>query len=83
VLTGSSGLWRNLLLLLARRLPGFRGYHVESWHALEVLAREEPAATAWWRQHAPRFFNPGHHWLFDADACLLLDEQRRPITPQP
>jgi hypothetical protein len=51
----------------------FSGYGVPAREALLILEQHDAAASRWWREHAPRLFEPAKVLVFAADVCELLD----------
>ena len=69
VLSGPKTRLGGLLGLLLGRAKRHRGYAVSSKVALDLLAARCPEAADWWRQNAPRFFEPGQGFIFSSDSC--------------
>jgi hypothetical protein len=74
--------WVGLVLPLAPGVTGSRPlsdtgevpawvYVVDGPGALALLAKENPEAAAWWRQHDPGRGQPGGRFVFPAEACEL------------
>jgi hypothetical protein len=47
-------------------------YRVQGVDAILVLEQHDAEAARWWREHAPRFLQPGKLFAFSAAACELL-----------
>jgi len=77
------GFWQGMKYLIRTRGHGFIGYQVEAPVALDLLSRTDGAAANWWRQHCPKFFEPGQRFLFDSHVSLLLNNRQDPIPPLP
>jgi len=69
VLSGPKNRLGALLAILLGRTHRVTGYMVESKTALELLAASSPEAADWWRNNAPRFFEPGRAFVFSGDSC--------------
>jgi hypothetical protein len=69
VLSGPKNRWGRLLALVTARAKRQVGYLVASKTALDLLAAHSPAAAEWWRQNAPRFFEPSQAFIFSSESC--------------
>jgi hypothetical protein len=58
-----------LLALLLGRTERQRGYVVDAYRAIEILAKSAPDAARWWRDNAAASIRPGKRFLFSAEAC--------------
>lgn len=72
VLSGPKSRLGALLAIVFGRARRSEGYMVESKVAVDLLAVRSPAAADWWRQHAPRFIEPGRYFMFATDSCEEL-----------
>ena len=72
VLSGPKNRLGALLALLLGRAKRKAGYLVSSKMALDLLAARSPEAADWWRQNAPRFFEPDQGFIFSIDSCEEL-----------
>src|SRR3954470_18176769 len=68
VLSGPKSRLGTLFAILFGRAQRETGYIVEANVAIDLLASRSPDAAAWWREHAPRFIEPGRHFMFAAEA---------------
>lgn len=48
------------------------GYMVNSSTAIAILETKSPSAANWWKQNTP-YASPGKTFLFDLDACELVE----------
>jgi hypothetical protein len=64
-----AALWRALL----GRLPDQAGYAVYVIDALAVLEKTAPEAVEWWRTNSPHLVNRKRKFLFQQEACEILD----------
>ncbi len=69
VLSGPKNRLGTLLAIVLGRTQRVKGYMVESKTALELLAARSPEAADWWRNNAPRFFEPDRAFVFSVDSC--------------
>lgn len=74
VLSGPKSRFGALLAMLFGRAQREVGYVVEASVAVNLLASRSPEAAAWWREHAPRFIEPGRYFMFAAESCEELHE---------
>ena len=74
VLSGPKSRLGALFAILFGRAQRVVGYTVEARVAVDLLASRSPEAADWWRQHAPHFIEPGHYFMFAAEACEELHE---------
>jgi hypothetical protein len=74
VLSGPKSRLGALLAWLYGRAQRHVGYIVEASVAVDLLASRCPEAAEWWRQHAPRFIEPGRYFMFAAESCDELHE---------
>lgn len=49
------------------------GYIVRSSTAIAILETKSPAAADWWKQNTPYASDPNKTFLFDADACEVVE----------
>jgi hypothetical protein len=52
------------------------GFVVDAAAAIDILAVDHPDAAAWWRTNTPGLLRPGRRFLFHAEACEPVQEQR-------
>jgi hypothetical protein len=69
VLTGARTFLGKLFNLLTGRRRYAYGYRIDAPQALLLLAEKSPGAAQWWRECAPHCWQPGHVFLFPAEAC--------------
>ena len=69
VLTGPKAALVQLVYFLLGRGNRETGYVVEARTAIDLLARKDPKAAAWWRANAPHVPRRGHRFVFPAEAC--------------
>ncbi len=50
------------------------GYRVPQQAACEILAKEQPAAAQWWKDHG--YPKPGRAFVFYEDEVLFLGDQQ-------
>jgi hypothetical protein len=74
VLSGPKTRFGKLLAILLGRAERKVGYAVEAKVAVDLLASRSPEAASWWREHAPRFIEPGRYFLFATDSCEVIRE---------
>jgi|SRR6476646_10862702 hypothetical protein len=74
VLTGPTSYLGNLWGLLRGKAERLAGYPVYAGGAVELLAASNPEAAKWWRDNAPHLLRRGRLFVFNADACTLVDE---------
>ena len=72
VLTRPKSFLGLLLALLFGKTERQRGYIVDAYRAVEILARNAPEAAKWWRENAAASIRPGKRFLFSAEACQEL-----------
>jgi hypothetical protein len=56
----------------------WRGYAIESRKCIEHLRGHDAVAAAWWVDNCPRFMEPKRRFVFPAECCELLGEDRKP-----
>ena len=67
-----SGPTTRLGLFFARlfgRVRRERGYCVDAYQAVELLARHAPEAAQWWRESAAPVVQPGRVFVFAVEVC--------------
>ena len=69
VLTGPRGYLGGLLAMIRGRTDRVPGYLVDARAAIEILARTNPAAAAWWREHAQHLLGEGSDFVFEQEVC--------------
>jgi hypothetical protein len=74
VLTGPVSYLGNLWGLVRGKAERLAGYPVYAGSAVELLAASNPDAAKWWRDNAPHLLRRGRLFVFNADACTLVDE---------
>jgi hypothetical protein len=64
--------------LSRERVDPRQGFVVRATDALGELERHNPSAARWWRDNAPHVFKPGQLFVFEEDACELVEEVETP-----
>lgn len=73
VVTGPSNAFLQIIDLLLGRALQVNGYPVDAKTAVEVLAASNPSAATWWIENAPALVSGSRKFVFDTDACDLID----------
>lgn len=73
VLTGPRGYFGHLWAMMRGRTEKMPGYLVDAQAAVAILARANPAAAAWWRDHASHVLDAG--FIFDQEACRMEEDE--------
>jgi len=81
VLSGPRSLWGFLWGRLIRRFKPLDGFLVDAAAAVDILARHDPSAAAWWRERAPLAVASGRVLVFRADVCELVKGSPVLTTP--
>lgn len=67
----------SLFASLWRRITGqsrkVNGYPVQVTAAIDALEKSSPEAAMWWRQNTPQLVSPRRAFVFDANACEVVD----------
>ena len=71
VLTGPTGYFRGLWAILRGRTCRTRGYVIDAKAAVDILARANPEAAAWWRENAAQRLTGHTGFVFEKEVCLL------------
>jgi hypothetical protein len=50
------------------------GYPVQVTAAIDALAISSPEAAMWWRENTPQLLSPHRMFVFDANACEVVNE---------
>ncbi|HLY06962.1 MAG TPA: hypothetical protein VKR31_14550 [Rhizomicrobium sp.] len=65
-----ASLWR----LITRQSGKVNGYPVQVTAAIDALEKSSPEAATWWRQNTPQLLSPRRFFVFDANACEVMDQ---------
>jgi hypothetical protein len=49
------------------------GYPVRVTSAIEALEKSSPEAAMWWRENTPGIVSPSRFFVFDANACEVVN----------
>ena len=66
-----ASLWR----LITGQSRKVNGYPVQVTAAIDALEKSSPEAAMWWRENTPQILSPQRLFVFDANACELVDRR--------
>ena len=74
VLTIPSSIFLQVWEMLRGRSIRVSGFTVNAQIAVDLLAVARPDAAEWWRTNAPKLLDGRQRFVFDAEACSVLDD---------
>ena len=74
VLSGPHNMLAQLWWCLRGKMMRLDGYAVNARCAIDLLSEVHPDAARCWEENTPSLLDGRHHFVFDAEACRLLDE---------
>lgn len=66
----------SLRRLITRESRKVNGYPVRITAAIDALDKSSPEAAMWWRQNTPQLLSPHRLFVFDANACEVVEPTR-------
>lgn len=74
VLTAPRSFFAYLAAVFRGQTQMIKGYIVHTDAAIHVLEAASPDAAKWWRENTPRLLGPNGLFVFNEEACELVNE---------